>query len=433
MQYPYDLMAKITEINAREILDSRGNPTVEVDVIADNEVLGRASVPSGASTGTREALELRDGDMERYLGKGVLKAVENVQTIIEPRLIGEDISDQSKIDRIMIELDETDTKSNLGANAILGVSLAVLKVAALVSKQPLYQYIHDQYNEDGAYCMPVPMVNIINGGVHADHSADIQEYMIMPIGAKSLRHAVQMASEVFHHLKKILADRGFQTTVGDEGGFAPSLANNEEPFQLMISAIVSAGYEPGKDIMLALDSAADQFYKNDRYEFARDGTSLTSAELIAVYADWIQKYPIYSLEDGLNEHDEANWILMNKQLGDTIQLVGDDLIVTNPTILEQAIAGKWANAVLVKLNQIGTVSETIHTVTMAQKAGWNVIISHRSGETEDTTIADLAVGLGIGQIKTGSMSRSERIGKYNQLMRIEEALGAKAVLYQCAK
>ncbi|HAZ16356.1 MAG: phosphopyruvate hydratase [Candidatus Jacksonbacteria bacterium RIFCSPLOWO2_02_FULL_43_9] len=423
-------MAKIKEIHAREILDSRGNPTVEVDVVLDSGQRSRASVPSGASTGEKEAIELRDEDAKRFAGKGVLKAIENIHTLIAPDLAGMDPTEQEKIDTRMIELDGTENKSHLGANAILGVSSAVLKAGALDSEKPLYEYIHDTYNPDGAYVLPVPMVNILNGGAHADNSSDIQEFMIMPIGAQSIRQAVQMAGETFHALKSVLKKRGLNTNVGDEGGFAPTLDSNEDAFKVILEAIAQAGYEAGKDVVLAIDAASDQFSKDGTYVLSKDNLTLDSDGLIGLYEQWVSKYPMRSIEDGLNEHDSAHWVRLSERLGKTIQIVGDDLIVTNPKILRQAIDEKWANAVLVKLNQIGTVTETVQTVQMAHEAGWRAIISHRSGETEDTTIADLVVGLGTGQIKTGSMSRTDRLCKYNQLMRIEEELGSRASLYR---
>ena len=420
-------MATIQEIQARDILDSRGNPTVEVDVVLDNGKQARASVPSGASTGEKEAIELRDNDKEHYGGKGVEKAVENIKKIIAPDLLGLDPTDQEKIDNRMIELDGTDNKKHLGANAILGVSLAVLKAGALAAEKPLYQYIHDTYNSDGDLLLPLPMVNILNGGAHADNSADIQEFMILPVAAKSMSEAVETAAEVFHALDGVLESRGLNTNVGDEGGFAPTLDSNEDAFKAILEAIEKAGFKPGEDVMLGIDAAADQFTEGDTYELKKDGLSLSSQELIELYEKWITAYPIASIEDGLNEHDGDNWTVMTERLGDKIQIVGDDLIVTNPKILKQAIEKKWANAVLVKVNQIGSITETVQTVQLAKAAGWNAVVSHRSGETEDTTISDLAVGLGAGQIKTGSMSRSERTSKYNQLLRIEEELKDNAV------
>ncbi|HLD19984.1 MAG TPA: phosphopyruvate hydratase [Patescibacteria group bacterium] len=423
-------MAKIKEVHAREILDSRGNPTVEVDVMLDSGQMTRASVPSGASTGEKEAIELRDADSKRFGGKGVLKAIENIYTLIAPDIIGMDPTEQEKVDTRMIELDGTENKSHLGANAILGVSLAVLKAGALASDKKLYEYIHDAYNPTGSYVLPMPMVNILNGGAHADNSADIQEFMIMPIGAQSMKQAVQIAGETFHALKSVLKKRGLNTNVGDEGGFAPTLDSNEDAFKVILEAITQAGYTVGKDVVLAMDAAADQFSKDGKYVLAKDHVALDSQGLIALYEQWVSTYPIQSIEDGLNEHDSMNWVQLNERLGGKVQLVGDDLIVTNPKILRQAIDEKWANAVLVKLNQIGTVTETVQTVRMAHEAGWRAIISHRSGETEDATIADLVVGLGTGQIKTGSMSRTDRVCKYNQLMRIEEELGSKGALYE---
>ncbi|MBT3412739.1 MAG: phosphopyruvate hydratase [Candidatus Jacksonbacteria bacterium] len=420
-------MATIKEIQSRDILDSRGNPTVEVDVLLDNGKQARASVPSGASTGEKEAIELRDNDKDHYSGKGVEKAVKNIETIIAPDLLGIDPTDQEKIDQRMIELDGTDNKEHLGANAILGVSLAALKAGAMAAEKPLYQYIHDTYNSDSDLVLPLPMVNILNGGAHADNSADIQEFMILPVAAKSMTEAVETAAEVFHALKEVLKERGLNTNVGDEGGFSPTLDSNEDAFKAILEAIEKAGFKPGEDIVLGIDAAADQFTEGDKYELKKDGLSLSSGELIDLYEKWIGMYPIATIEDGLNEHDGDNWAVMTERLGGKTQIVGDDLIVTNPKILKQAIEKKWANAVLVKVNQIGSVTETVQAVQMAKAAGWNAVISHRSGETEDTTISDLVVGLGTGQIKTGSMSRSERTSKYNQLLRIEEELKGNAL------
>lgn len=422
-------MLKILKINAREILDSRGNPTIEVDVELENGTFGRAAVPSGASTGSKEALELRDGDQNRFLGKGVLKAVENVNKIIASVLIGKNADNQNEIDKLMIDLDGTPNKSNLGANAILGVSMAVLKAAAINNKKPLFQYIGEKFcnKKDGdEYMMPTPMINIINGGAHADNSVDLQEFMIMPLAAPDFKTSLRMGAEVFHNLKKILKKKGLNTNVGDEGGFAPILSSNKEGLELIIEAIKIAGYKPGKDIMLAIDAASNEFYKDGNYILKKDELKLSSEEMIGYYEKLAADYPIISIEDGLSEYDWNKWKLLNKKLGKKIQLVGDDLFVTNPQIIKKGIEDKAANAVLVKVNQIGTISETIEAVKMAQAAGWNAIISHRSGETEDTTIADLAVGLDAGQIKTGSLSRSERVAKYNQLLRIEEMLDKKA-------
>ncbi len=425
---------KIKTIHAREILDSRGNPTVEVDVTTSDGAFARAAVPSGASTGKREALELRDGDPKRFGGKGVLTAVEHVNTVIAKALKGKDASDQEGIDRLMIALDGTPNKSKLGANAILGVSMAVLKAAASSSKLPLWRYIQKQYRpKEKRVILPTPMMNILNGGAHASDSADFQEFMILPVGAKSFAHAVQMGAEVFQTLKGVLKKHGCNTNVGDEGGFAPTLESNHAPLDVIMEAIKLAGYKSGKDIVLGMDAAADQFYKNGSYHLKRDQKVLPARELISLYEQWIQKYPLVTLEDGLAEDDWDNWYQLNAKLGKKIQIVGDDLLVTNTELLRKGIgvvadpSDDVANAILIKLNQIGTVTETIEAVNLAAEAGWNAIVSHRSGETEDVTIAHLVVGLGTGQIKTRSLSRSERVGKYNELMRIEEAAGKKAV------
>ncbi len=419
-------MSKISNIHAREILDSRGNPTVEVDLVIDSGELVRASVPSGASTGKREAVELRDGDKKRYAGQGVLKAVNNVNTELTKLVTGQNPLELEKIDKLMIDLDGTENKGRLGANAILGVSMAVLKAAAAVSNVPLYQYIKEKYRPNTPYIMPVPMFNILNGGLHAEGSSDFQEYKIAAIGAPSLTEAVRWSAEVFHVLKKLLHDRGLTTTVGDEGGFAPAMKSNDDYPQIIVEAIEKAGYKPGKDIFLALDPASSSFYDDGKYTLKRDGRVLNSDEMIAFWADWISKYPIISIEDGLGEDDWDNWKKLYATLGKKIQIMGDDLLVTNPKIIKKAIADKLANSALIKINQIGSMSETIEAVTLAQAAKWSAVVSHRSGETEDTTIADLVVGLGTGMIKTGSASRSERVAKYNQLMRIEEELGEKA-------
>ena len=421
-------MSKITKIHAREILDSRGNPTVEADVYLESGATACAAVPSGASTGSKEALELRDGDKKRFLGKGVLKAVANVNNIIAKALVGEEADNQEKIDRIMIELDGTPNKSKLGANAILAVSMAILKAAAYDAKMPLFAYIAEKFGGaiNGKYIMPVPMMNIINGGAHADNSADIQEFMIMPAGAKNFREAVRMGSEIFHNLKKVLKDKNLNTNVGDEGGFAPTLSSNKEALEAIMAAIGAAGYKAGKDVSIALDPAANEFYKASKYILKKDNLELTGAEMVGYYEKLVSQYPIVSIEDGLAEGDWDNWRLLNKKLGGKIQIVGDDIFVTNPEIIKKGIKEKAANAVLIKVNQIGTVSETVKAVKIAQYAGWRTVISHRSGETEDTFIADFAVGLGAGQIKTGSLSRTDRVAKYNQLMRIEEMLGKKA-------
>ncbi|AHN28784.1 Enolase [Snodgrassella alvi wkB2] len=415
-------MSAIIDIFAREILDSRGNPTVECDVLLESGVMGRAAVPSGASTGEKEALELRDGDKQRYLGKGVLQAVENVNNEIAQALIGIDASEQSYIDQIMIDLDGTDNKGRLGANATLAVSLAVARAAAEDAGLPLYRYIGGA----GPMSMPVPMMNVINGGAHANNSLDIQEFMIMPVGAESFRQALRCGAEVFHHLKKLCNDKGMSTSVGDEGGFAPDLASHEEAIQLILSAVEAAGYIPGKDIVLALDCASSEFYKNGNYELTAENLSLTSAEFADYLTDLVNKYPIVSIEDGMSEHDWEGWKLLTERLGKKVQLVGDDLFVTNPAILSEGIAQGLANSLLVKVNQIGTLSETLKAVDLAKRFGYTSVMSHRSGETEDSTIADLAVGTNCMQIKTGSLSRSDRIAKYNQLLRIEEELGSAA-------
>ena len=413
-------MSLILDIVAREILDSRGNPTIEVDCITESGAFGKAQVPSGASTGKHEALELRDGE-DRYNGKGVLKAVQNVNDIIAPEITGEDVLDQANIDRILIELDGTENKSNLGANAILGVSLAVAKAGADFLGLPLYRYI----GGTGARVLPVPMCNIINGGEHADNNLDIQEFMIVPKGAPSFREALRYASEIFHTLKNILKENGYSTGVGDEGGFAPTLPRNEEAIKLIIQAIEKAGYRPGEDVYLAIDSAASSFYKDGKYHF--DGKVVSSEELIGIYKEWVDKYPLFSIEDGLAEDDWEGWVIMNRELGDKIQIVGDDIFVTNIKRIKKGIEKNIANAVLIKLNQIGTLTETIDAINLTHRTGWRTIVSHRSGETADTTIAHLAVAMNTGQIKTGSLSRSERIEKYNELLRIEEELDEAGV------
>jgi len=418
-------MGFIASIQARQILDSRGNPTVEVDVITDGGILGRAAVPSGASTGVHEAVELRDGDKDYYLGKGVLKAVNNVNTVIREELNGVYVFDQNAIDKKMIALDGTDNKESLGANAILGVSLACAKAAAEEARQPLYRYVGGV----NASLLPIPMMNIINGGSHADNSIDFQEFMIMPVGATSFTDAIRMGTEVFHHLKKVLKDKGYSTNVGDEGGFAPNLKSNDEAVECVLMAIEKAKYKPGKDIFIAMDAAASEFYieKENVYHFKKSsGDKLTPAQMVDFWADWTKKYPIISIEDGLAEDDWKGWKLMSDKLGKQIQLVGDDLFVTNVTRLQKGIDKGIANSILVKVNQIGTLSETIDAVQLAQSNSYTSVMSHRSGETEDTTIADLAVALHCGQIKTGSASRSDRIAKYNQLLRIEEQLGEAA-------
>jgi len=413
-------MVKIKKVLAREILDSRGNPTVEVDCFLTNGILGRAAVPSGASTGDNEALELRDNDKARYSGKGVLKAVNNVNTVINSAIRGQ-TADFAKIDKFLIKLDGTEFKSKLGANAILGVSMAVAKAGALAKKQPLYRFL----GGPKAKILPIPQMNILNGGMHADNNLDIQEFMIMPAGAPTFSDALRMAAEVFHNLKSILKSKKLSTSVGDEGGFAPSLNSNEEALSLIIEAIKKAGYIPGKDISLALDCAASSFCKDGRYTF--EGAQKTSADLIAIYESWLLKYPILSIEDGLSEHDWSGWQEMTKRIGDKTQLVGDDIFVTNPKIFKKGIAEKIGNAILIKVNQIGSLSETLEAIAIAKKNKYNAIISHRSGETEDTTIAHLAVATGVGQIKTGSLSRTDRICKYNELLRIKEELGKKAI------
>jgi len=410
---------KIQKIIAREVLDSRGNPTIEVDIILKNGILGRAVVPSGASTGIREALELRDGDKSRYLGKGVLKAVENVK-IIARKLKGLSVLEQEKIDRLMIELDGTENKSRLGANAILGISLAVAKAAASAKGIPLYKYLGK------ANILPVPLMNVLNGGVHADWNTEIQEYMIVPAGASSFSEALRWGAEVYQHLKKVVSGKGFPSTVGDEGGFAPATGSNEGSLKLIMEAIEKAGYKPGQDIFIALDSAASGFFADGRYHLKSENKVLTSEEIINLYADWTARYPILSIEDGLSEDDWSGWKILTQRLGDKIQIVGDDLFVTNPKILERGIKEGIANSILIKLNQIGTLTETLQTIKMAKKAGYTAVVSHRSGETEDTTIADLSVATGTGQIKTGAPCRTDRVAKYNQLLRIEKELGAKA-------
>ncbi|MDD5565982.1 MAG: phosphopyruvate hydratase [Candidatus Omnitrophica bacterium] len=413
-------MPKITLVKSREILDSRGNPTVEVDIILDNGLLGRAAVPSGASTGEHEALELRDGDKKRYLGKGVQKAVANIETVIAPRIKGLD-PDFRKIDSLLLALDGTENKSTLGANAILGVSMATAKAQAQSEQKPLYAFLGNSASQ----VLPVPLMNILNGGLHADNNLDIQEFMIVPIGAPTFKEALRYAAEVFHNLKAILKSRKLSTSVGDEGGFAPSLASNEEALHCIIEAIEKAGYTPGKDICLALDCASSSFYKDGTYSF--EGLRKDAAFMIQTYSAWLTKYPIVSIEDGLSENDWQGWKHMTEGLGAKLQLVGDDIFVTNPKIFKRGIAEKIGNAILVKVNQIGSLSETLEAISIAQKNKYNAIISHRSGETEDTTIAHLAVACGCGQIKTGSVSRTDRICKYNELLRIEEELGKKAV------
>jgi len=412
-------MSAIVDIVGREILDSRGNPTVECDVLLESGVMGRAAVPSGASTGSREAIELRDGDKARYLGKGVLKAVEHINTEISEAVLGLDASEQAFLDKTLIDLDGTDNKGRLGANATLAVSMAVARAAAEESGLPLYRY----FGGMGKMQMPVPMINVINGGEHANNNLDIQEFMILPVGAPTFREAVRYGAEVFHALKKILGERGISTAVGDEGGFAPSVASHEEAIQLLLQAIEKAGYTAGEQIAIGLDCAASEFYKDGKYHLDCEGLKLTSEEWTSMLASWVDKYPIISIEDGMHEGDWAGWKHLTDVLGKKVQLVGDDLYVTNPKILKEGIDKGIANSILIKVNQIGTLTETFEAIEMAKRAGYTAVISHRSGETEDSTIADIAVGTNAGQIKTGSMSRSDRIAKYNQLLRIEEDLG----------
>lgn len=419
-------MPYIIDVHAREILDSRGNPTIEVEVETASGAMGRAMVPSGASTGEREALELRDGDKERFLGKGVLTAVNNVNDILADVVIGLDVTDQNAIDKRLIEADGTKDKSKYGANAILGISLAVAHAAANYYGLPLYRYLGGM----NAKTLPVPMMNVLNGGSHADSSVDFQEFMIMPVGAKSIREAIRMGAETFHALKKVLKNKGQVTAVGDEGGFAPNLGSNEEPLECIMEAITAAGYTPGEDICIAMDVAASEFYNTDtgNYELTKSGQGVkTTDEMIAWYDELVEKYPIISIEDGLGERDWDGWKKLTEHLGKKIQLVGDDLYVTNPAILQEGIDKDIANSILIKVNQIGTLTETFDAMELAKKHGYTAVVSHRSGETEDTTIADIAVAFNAGQIKTGSMSRTDRIAKYNQLIRIEEELGDVAV------
>jgi enolase len=417
-------MSRITDIRGREILDSRGNPTVEVDVLLDSGTLGRAAVPSGASTGTREAVELRDGDEGRYGGKGVLKAVEHVNTVLKPALIGQDARAQAALDRRMIELDGTENKARLGANAILGVSLATARAAAGDARLPLYRYLAELSGGGRAPLMPVPMMNIVNGGAHANNSLDIQEFMILPVGAPSFREALRYGAEVFHALRQLLATRGLSTAVGDEGGFAPSLESNEAALTLILQAIERAGYRAGQDIYLGLDVASSEFFRNGRYELSGERRRFSAAEFSDYLADLAARYPIISIEDGMSEADWDGWALLTQALGRKVQLVGDDVFVTNTSILRQAIARHIANAILIKPNQIGTLTETLQCIAMADEAHYAAVVSHRSGETEDSTIADIAVATAATQIKTGSLSRSDRIAKYNQLLRIEAELGS---------
>ncbi|MDH3212486.1 MAG: phosphopyruvate hydratase [Myxococcales bacterium] len=416
---------KIDSVRAREILDSRGNPTIEVEVATSDGASGMAAVPSGASTGSREALELRDGDPKRYGGKGVLRAVEHVRDELGPAVVGRSLcglEEQAEIDRLMIELDGTETKSRLGANAIIGVSLAVARAASAAAGIPLYRFL----GGDGATLLPTPMMNVLNGGAHADNTVDVQEFMLFPVGAPTFAEALRWAAEIFHGLKRVLHKRGYATAVGDEGGFAPNLKSNREALELMLAAIEQSGYRPGEDVAIALDPAASEFYRDGRYRLEGEGAHLSSAEMIAFWEDWVARYPIVSIEDGLDESDWEGWAALTQRLGERIQLVGDDVFVTNPKILRRGIEARSANAILIKLNQIGTLTETLEAIRIAREAGWACVVSHRSGETEDTTIADLAVGTGCGQIKTGSLSRSDRVAKYNRLLRIEEELGASA-------
>jgi enolase len=414
-------MAAIVDIRAREILDSRGNPTVEADVVLASGIVGSAMVPSGASTGEREAIELRDGDKSRYLGKGVLKAVNNVNTEIRDAVVGMDAANQQAIDQKMIELDGTETKARLGANAMLAVSMAAAHAAAKEGGVPLYRYL----NSTGEFVMPVPMMNIINGGSHADNSVDLQEFMILPVGAPTFREAIRYGAEVFHNLAKVLKSKGLATTVGDEGGFAPNLSSNEEAIEVILEAIEKAGYKAGQDIYLGMDAAASEYFQDGKYVLSAENRSFTSAEMVDFLADWVNKYPIISIEDGLDENDWDGWKLLTEKLGGKIQLVGDDLFVTNPAILKQGIEKNIANSILIKVNQIGTLTETLAAINMAKAASYTAVVSHRSGETEDTTIADLVVATATGQIKTGSLSRSDRIAKYNRLMKIEDELGSQ--------
>jgi enolase len=419
-------MSEIIDVKAREILDSRGNPTIEVEVMTEGGAIGRAAVPSGASTGTHEAVELRDGDKSRYLGKGVTKAVSNVNDIICNELIGYDVFEQRSLDKLMIDLDGTPNKGKLGANAILGVSLAIAKAAAKESRQPLYRYLGGV----NAHVMPVPLMNILNGGEHADNSIDFQEFMVMPVGAESFKEGLRMGVQIFHALKDVLKKKGYSTNVGDEGGFAPNIKSNEEAIETVLTAIEKAGFKAGEDVMIAMDAAVSELYNAETgmYVFKKSsGKQMTSDELVAFWTDWANKYPILSIEDGLAEDDWDGWKSLTAKIGDRVQLVGDDLFVTNVDRLQQGIDNDIANSILIKVNQIGSLSETIDAVNLATRNGYTSIMSHRSGETEDTTIADLAVALNCGQIKTGSASRSDRIAKYNQLLRIEEELGSMAV------
>ncbi|EFQ64694.1 MULTISPECIES: phosphopyruvate hydratase [Pseudomonas] len=419
-------MAKIVDIKGREVLDSRGNPTVEADVLLDNGIIGSACAPSGASTGSREALELRDGDKSRYLGKGVLKAVANINGPIRDLLLGKDPLDQKALDHAMIALDGTENKGSLGANAILAVSLAAAKAAAQDQDLPLYAHIANLNGTPGVYSMPVPMMNIINGGEHADNNVDIQEFMVQPVGAKSFSEGLRMGTEIFHHLKAVLKARGLSTAVGDEGGFAPNLASNEDALKVISEAVANAGYTLGTDVTLALDCAASEFYEDGKYNLSGEGQVFNSEGFADYLKGLTQRYPIISIEDGLDESDWDGWKILTDKIGEKVQLVGDDLFVTNTKILKEGIDKKIANSILIKFNQIGTLTETLEAIQMAKAAGYTAVISHRSGETEDSTIADLAVGTSAGQIKTGSLCRSDRVSKYNQLLRIEEQLAGKA-------
>lgn len=419
-------MSKIVDVIGFEVMDSRGNPTVMAEVVLESGAVGSACAPSGASTGSREALELRDGDKSRYLGKGVLKAVANINDAIKPLLVGKDAAEQRTLDKIMIDADGTDNKAKLGANAILAVSLAAAKAAAIDKKIPLYAHIADINGTPGQYSMPVPMMNILNGGEHADNNVDIQEFMVQPIAAPSFAEALRIGAEIFHSLKKVLAGRGLNTAVGDEGGFAPNLPSNEAALAAIAEAIANAGYELGKDVTLALDCAASEFYHDGVYDLAGEGKKFSPAEFADYLAELARKYPILSIEDGMDESDWSGWAGLTQKVGDSVQLVGDDLFVTNTRILKEGIEKGIANSILIKFNQIGSLSETLDAIKMAKDAGYTAVISHRSGETEDTTIADLAVATAAGQIKTGSLSRSDRVAKYNRLLRIEAELGAQA-------
>ena len=420
-------MSKILDVIGFEVMDSRGNPTVMAEVVLESGTVGSACAPSGASTGSREALELRDGDKSRYLGKGVLKAVANINNTIKPLLVGKDAANQRELDKLMIDADGTENKANLGANAILAVSLAAAKAAATDKKIPLYQHIAEINGTAGQYTMPVPMMNIINGGEHAENNVDIQEFMIQPVSAPNFAEALRMGAEVFHSLKKVLSSRGLNTAVGDEGGFAPNLPSNEGALEVIAEAVAAAGYELGKDITLALDCASSEFYKDGVYDMAGEGKKFTASEFADYLAELANKYPILSIEDGMDESDWDGWADLTKKIGSKIQLVGDDLFVTNTKILKEGIDKAIANSILIKFNQIGSLSETLDAIKMAKDAGYTAVISHRSGETEDTTIADLAVATAAGQIKTGSLSRSDRVAKYNRLLRIEAELGGKAL------